>query len=97
MPIQSALALQMLNRYWSESLYTSETNIGAINNGANVYMWSFGADPIATVNNAVQYSSRSFYGNEQLILNFNSSLAAAVQVDVCAICNSVLEQGPSWV
>ncbi len=96
-PISSALALQVMNRYWVESSYTSETSLGLTDNKANVYIWSFSADPITSMKNASQYSSRSFYGNEQLQITWASSLINPVQVDVYAMCNSALEQGAGYI
>ena len=36
-------------------------------------------------------------GNEQLQISFTGSLAAAVQVDVFAYCQSAIEQGAGFV
>jgi hypothetical protein len=95
--LSSALCLQVLNQYWIESTFTSETSLGLTDNKANVYMWSFSADPITTMKNASQYSSRSFYGNEQLVIQWQNSLVNPVQVDVYAMCNSAIEQGAGYI
>ena len=96
-PITSALALQVLNQYWIESSFTSETSLGLTDNKANVYIWSFGADPISSMKSANQYSARSFFGNEQLQITWGSTLANPVQVDVYAMCNSVIDQGAGYI
>ena len=36
-------------------------------------------------------------GNEQLQITFTSALGAGVQIDVWAFCQSVFEQGASYV
>ncbi len=95
--LSSALCLQVLNQYWIESSFTSETSLGLLDNKANVYMWSYSADPITSMKNASQYSSRSFYGNEQLQVTWQNSLVNPVQVDVYAMCNSAIEQGAGYI
>ena len=96
-PLTSALALQVLNQYWVESSYTSETSLGLTDNKSNVYLYSFSADPVTSMKNASQYSSRSFFGNEQLQITWASSLINPVQVDVFCMMNSVLEQGAGYI
>jgi hypothetical protein len=95
--LSSALCLQVLNQYWIESSFTSETSLGLTDNKANVYMWSYSADPITSMKNASQYSSRSFYGNEQLVIQWQNSLVNPVQVDVYAMCNSAIEFAPGYI
>ena len=91
-PLPSAFALQLLNKDWMKSSYNTETSYGTNNQGANVYMWSFSCDPVAALSNGQALSSRKMTGNEQLVLNFPSALTSAVQVEVYAFVESVLEQ-----
>ena len=98
-PISDALSLNYLSQYWSNSSYLSETATGSnsqgtiVNNGANVYCWSFSSDPMSSLNSGKLLSSRAFQGNEQLQITWTSSLATNVQVEVYAMCESILEQG----
>ena len=96
-PLSSALALQVLNQYWIESSFTTETSLGLTDNKSNVYMYSFSADPVTSMKNASQYTARSFYGNEQLQITWANSLVNPVQVDVFCMMNSVLEQGAGYI
>ena len=102
-PIPSQLALQYLNSFNSRSSYTSETALGSniagtvVNNGANVYCWSFSSNLPEALANGLLLGHRKFLGNEQLQLTFTGSLAANVQVDVFAFCQSVIEQGAGYV
>ena len=101
--LPSALAIQYLNNFYSKSSYTSETDIGsnlkgdAVDNKANVYCWSFSANPVQALEKGLLLGHRRFMGNEQLQISFTGSLAAAVQVDVFAYCQSAIEQGAGFV
>lgn len=98
-PITDALSLNYLSQYWTNSSYLSETSTGSnatgtiVNNGANVYCWSFSSDPMSALDSGKLLSSRPFQGNEQLQITWTSSLATNVQVEVYAMCESILEQG----
>jgi hypothetical protein len=98
-PITDALSLNYLSQYWSNSSYLSETASGSntngtiVNNGANVYAWSFSSDPMTALNKGKLLSSRQFFGSEQLLITWTASLATNVQVEVYAMCESILEQG----
>jgi hypothetical protein len=99
----SPLCLQYLNNYYSKSSYTSETDIGsnlkgdAVDNKANVYCWSFSANPVQALEKGLLLGHRRFLGNEILQLSFTASLSSAVQVDVFAYCQSAIEQGAGFV
>ena len=101
--IPSALAIQYLNNFYSQSSYTSETDIGCniaqtvTDNKANVYCWSFSSNPVLSLEKGLLLGHRKFVGNEQLQLNFTSSLSAAVQVDVFAYCQSAIEQASGYI
>lgn len=87
--IPSALSLLILNDTWTRSSYTNEVSVGfGTNNNANVYFYSFGADPLSTFDTASFLNNHRFTGNEQLQINFASALGAAVQVDVYAYIES---------
>ena len=90
--IPSALSLTILNKEWIDSTYTAETALGIVNNGANVYLYSFSADPSTAAKSGASYGAHRFMGNEQLQITFTGSLAANVQVDVYAKCEALIEQ-----
>jgi len=102
-PIPSALALQYLNSFNCKSSYSAETSIGAnlagtvTNTNANVYCWSFSSNLSEALQHGLLLGHRKFLGNEQLQISFTGSLAANVQVDVFAYCQSTLEQGANYV
>ena len=102
-PIPSALSLNYLNLFYSRSSYTSETAIGSnlagsvIDNKANVYCWSFSSNLPEALQKGLLLGHKKFIGNEQLQITFTSSLGAAVQIDVWAYCQSIIEQGASYV
>jgi hypothetical protein len=101
--INSVLALNYLNQFYCRSSYTSETSLGAniagtvTDNKANVYAWSFSSNICEALENGLLLGHRKFLGNEQLQLTYTGSLAANIQVDVWAFCQSVFEQGGSYV
>ena len=92
-----------MNLFYSRSSYTSENATGSnlagtvINNGSNVYAWAFSSNICEALSHGLLLGHRKFLGNEQLQITFTSSLASAVQVDVFAYCQSVFEQGSSYV
>ena len=102
-PIPSALALNYLDLFYSRSSYSSETATGnnlagsVIDNKANVYCWAFSSNLPEALQKGLLLGHRKFLGNEQLQITFTASLGAAVQIDVWAYCQSVLEQGASYV
>ena len=101
--IPNALALTYLNQFYSKSSYTAETSLGAnlagtvVDNKANVYAWSFSSNISEALENGLLLGHRKFLGNEQLQLTFTASLSTSIQVDVFAFCQSVFEQGGSYV
>ena len=88
--IPSSLALQVLNKHWTLSSYCAETAIGITDNKANVYMYSFSADPIESIEKGLTLNTYRFTGTEQLNLNFVSSIGAAIQVDFFGLSDAVL-------
>lgn len=98
-PITDSLSLNYLSQFWTNSSYLSETATGSnavgtiVNNGSNVYLWSFSSDPMAALASGKLLSSRPFQGSEQLLLTYPSALATNVQVEVYAMCESLVEQG----
>ena len=101
--IPSFLALNYLNQFYSKSSYSSETSVGAnlvgtvTDNKANVYGWSFSSNISEALENGILLGHRKFLGNEQLQITFTASLTATVQIDVWAFCQSIFEQGGSYV
>ena len=100
--LNSSVALNFLNSYNCKSSYPSEVSgsvnlFGAANDQkANVYCFSFSSNLVNALQDGVLLGSKRFQGNEQLIINFNSSLAAS-QLDVWCYTQSVLEQGNNYV
>ena len=96
--LPASYCANILNRDWSKSSYNTETSFNsATNNAANYYMWSLSVDPVAAMLDGQALTSRRFIGAEQLILNFPTTTTTAVQVDVYAWVESVLEQGVGYV
>ena len=77
------------NRY-SKSTYFAETALGLTDNKANVYMYSFTADPEAAIREGVSNGSYTFTGAEVLKINFPSALATACQIDIHCYTESVI-------
>ena len=95
--IPSTIALQYLNLYWCRSSYTTETSLGITDNNANVYCWSFSADPLEALSSGKLLGSKQFTGAEQLQITFTASLTENVQVDLYAMTESILEIGSNYV
>jgi len=96
-PVLSELALGLYAKEFAKSSYLSETARGLVNNNANVYFYSFGADAEDTISTGRTYNHWDFQGNEQLQIQFASTPSAAFTVDVYAYVNSVLEISPTYV
>lgn len=92
-PIPHSEALLVLGNYNCRSSYLTETALGVTDNHANVYIYSWSADPSETAENAVSMGAHEFAGNEQLRITFPSALGAAVQVDVYAYTEAILSVG----
>lgn len=96
--ISSATNLTVMNRYNTLGSYTSETALGTLNNGANVYIFPFCCDIITQSQTGQQFGGgRVFTGNEQLIVNFTSALTSAAQLDVFASVNGIIEQTTLYI
>lgn len=101
-PIPSSVALFYLNLYYFNSSYSIEVangsidNVGSIvNNGANVYAYSFSSNTVDALLNGQLNSSKRFTGTEQLQITFNSPLASIHQIDCYAFTESICSQNPS--
>jgi hypothetical protein len=90
--LPSNLCLYILNKDWTVSSYCTEAA-----NNAFAYMYSFSSDPITSANTGAHYGNRIFTGNEQLKINFISALSTAVQIDVFASVESILQISPNSV
>ena len=84
-----------MGKWWAKSSYLSESYAGTSN--AYVYSYCFSADPALAFETGSHYSVRKFVGAEQLILQFNGSLASNVQIDVYAYLEAAIEQGPTTI
>lgn len=86
--ISSEMSLSYLSPYWTESSYLSEQSAGAsligsvVDNGANVYMWSFSSNPVRAMKTGARLTSHMFSGQETLTINWVTPLSNAVTVDV---------------
>ena len=89
--LPAAYALNLLNKDFCKSSYNTETSYGSNNQAANVFCWSFSADMISALSHGQALSSRQMTGQEQLVLTFPTALANAVQVDVYAYSETMLE------
>ena len=83
-------AIYLLNKDYVLSSYTTET-------GANVYIFAFTGSPTDTITTGRSYGVHHFKGNEQLLINFNTTLTQGVQVDVFAYVDSAIEISNSYV
>jgi hypothetical protein len=98
-PITDALSLNYLSKYFTNSSYLSETATGSnangviVNNGANVYCYSFSSDPMNAITQGRLLSSKQFIGSEQLIINYTATLGTAAIVEVYCLTESILEVG----
>ena len=96
--ISNSEALLILNRDWALSTYSSENALSyGTDNKANVYLYSFCADPIDVMLQGKSSGMHRFLGNEQLQLTFQSTLGASVQVDIFGYNEAVLEIGKNYV
>lgn len=101
--LPASLCANILNRDWCKSSYHAETAFAAAtlnsvavptaNNSANFYCWAFSADIVGALHSGQALSSRRMTGQEQLQLNFPSTLTGQIQVDIYALTESVIEQG----
>ena len=95
--LPASMCAHVLNRDWCKSSYNTETSFGTNDQKANVYMWSFSADPISALGHGQALTSYTMLGQEQLVLNFTTALTAQVQVDVYAMVENVMELGTHHV
>lgn len=95
--ISSALSLSVLGQFNCASTYLTETNQGATNNGAHVYIWSFGTDLVDSLNNGKALGTYEFRGSEQLQIVWPAMITLAAQIDVFAFTQSVITQSASSI
>lgn len=96
-PIPASYASLLLNKDWMKSSYNTETSFGTTDNKANVHMWSFSADPVASISGGLALTSRRFTGGEQLVLTFPAALSSGVQLEVYAYVESIVDQSLSSI
>jgi len=93
-PVNGVYALTLLCKDWVHSSYFTE--VSALYT-PNAYIYSFGADPTATAKYGASYNHHQFQGNEQLQINFSTSIANNFTVNVYAHVQAVIEVGPTYV
>ena len=93
--ITSAFNLTQQMRWWCESTFPVEGLTGT--NNSNCYMYSFSVDPSSSVKSAQHLTTKSFSGNEQLIINYTAALSGTYNIDVYALVEQALEQTISYV
>ena len=89
-PISNSEALLIIGSQHTQSSYLGETALGATNNNANVYLYSFSADCIESMNSAVSLGTYNFTGSEQMQCTFASALSAPVQIDIYGYVESIV-------
>ena len=92
-PLNGNYYANLSNRDNTVSSYNTETSFGLNNNQAHFYVHSFSIDPISALKNGLLYGSRTMQGNESIVLNYVTPLAANMIVDVFAYCENVCQQG----
>ena len=95
--VSSELALKHLNLYWNRSSITTETDAGATDNKQYIYNWSFSSDNLTAIESGRLLGSKTFQGNESLIINFASALSGSHQVEVYCLMENVLTIGGNYV
>jgi hypothetical protein len=60
-------------------------------------MYSFADNPVEAANSGVSSGAFRFQGNEQLQITFPTALPEAVNIDVYAYVESVVEISPTYV
>ena len=94
--ILSQYQLLHLNKEWTQSSYTSETQQGITNNNSYIYMYSFSADPHESHKTGVAYNSHRFIGNEQLQLTFANNAYSNAEVVMFAMCEAAVEHNHQY-
>jgi hypothetical protein len=94
-PVDGNYNLLINGKDWTKSSYLTEAFTGASN--SFVYQYSFAVDPIQAHLPGAYCTSRLFTSNEQLQIFFNSSLSTAMQIDVFAYSDAVIEMTASSV
>ena len=95
--IQSAYASLIMNARNIKSSYNTENAYGLTNNGANFYLWSHSSNICDALEHGRAYGSRSYSGNEQLVLQFPAATTVQQTVDIYGFGESVLEYSATSV
>jgi hypothetical protein len=86
--------LQEINKVWDDGLPNADTN-------NFIYLYSFGSDPIDSVQTGASHNTHRFLGNEQLQLNWKNDMNVGgnlvYQVEVFAYVQSVIECTATYV
>ena len=95
--VSSELALKHLNLYWNRSSISSETDAGTVDNNQYIYNWSFSSDNLTAIESGRLLGSKSFQGNESLIINFSSATTVNHILEVYCLMENVLTIGGNYV
>jgi len=102
-PITSVANRKLLEKI-SQSSYQEEFYGGSslsggevADNGANIWIWSFSADPVRALKEGLALGSHQFQGNEVLRITNGPVAWQATQIQVFGYTESVLEQTASTV
>jgi hypothetical protein len=88
-PVDGNYNLLINGKDWTKSSYLTEAFSGTSN--SFVYQYAFCVDPIQAHLTGAYYTSRLFTSNEQLQIFFNSALTTALQIDVFAYSDAIIE------
>jgi len=107
-PITPDQLIHVMGKNWTVSSYTHETNkiwyfdeekFHRPNN--NIYLYSFGSDPIDSVQTGASHNTHRFTGNEQLQINWHAGMNSGgphpYQIEVFAYVQSVIECSATYV
>ena len=95
--VTSELALKHLSLYWNRSSIATETADGVTNNNQYIYSWCFSSDNLTAIESGRLLGSKTFQGNESLIINFSSATTVNYQVEVYCLMENVLTIGGNFV
>jgi hypothetical protein len=93
-PVSHALAVWQ-NSKFSRSTFTAENSLSGSSNAQNIYIVAHSGDILSSLSDGLALNSRRYSSAETLVLNFTSSLAAAISVDLYAFGEIILQQNPT--
>ena len=108
-PVPFSLLQRFLSRKWTSSSYYADQFAYSGYTTPAIYatqtfepssfaiMYSFADNPVEAANSGVSSGAFRFQGNEQLQITFPTALPEAVNIDVYAYVESVVEISPTYV